>query len=251
MLRLLKRYDAKYPKIRIGVPKDGGYVINSDLTGIEGIVSLGIGDEASFDAFFAGYGNNVYQYDPTVDGPPESNILYHFRKLGWGVENGPTSRTLDAMLEENGISHCKDLILKFDVEGAEWPCLAATESSTLEKFRIITAEFHDFTKLENDSFFKTANHVFEKLARTHVVTHIHANNWGGIGLVKGVSIPDYLEISFLRKDRSTFTVSTDPIPSALDFPNRLDQPDYVLTPFGLSDTPHMNTPSAPYWEHNS
>ena len=232
MLRLITRYDAGCPKVRIGLPSDGGYVINDDFDGVDGVISIGINDEVGFDAHFANNGVKICQYDHTVDGPPDPHPNYKFRKVAWGINQSEGERTLSGMIEENGLSNCNNMILKFDAEGAEWPCLGTTDANVLNKFRIITGEFHDFSKIGSDNFFEIVNHVLRKLSFTHMVTHIHANNCASICAIKNIAIPDCLEISFLRKDRSSFSISHDPIPSDLDYPNHPDYPDIVMTPFG-------------------
>jgi len=251
LLRLIRHHDAKIPKIRVGALQDGGYVINRDFDGIDGVVSIGIGGEVSFDLFFAERGLKVFQYDQTVDGPPVKHQNFIFRKLAWAAEDGPAARSLGSIIKENELADCHDLILKFDTEGAEWQAFDSIDGNLLDKFRIITAEFHDFCKLENPTVFAQMSRVFSLINQTHVATHIHANNTSRVALVFGVPLPDLLEISFLRRDRSQFTPSSEPIPSIFDRPNIPNRPDIVLTPFGGDGAdlapiaPSIRPPAAP------
>jgi hypothetical protein len=63
------------------------------------------------------------------------------------------------------------------------------------------------------------------------VVHLHANNCCGFSLIEGVPVPAVLELTLLRKDRSTFSPCDDPIPGPLDYPNMNDRPDLVLRSF--------------------
>ena len=232
---MLQPYTASIPKTRVGALTDGGYVVNDDLAGLDGVVSIGIGNEVSFDMELAQLGAPVFQYDPTVDRPPLAHPRFAFRKLGWAKYDSETTRSLATMLSENQAPpDSRDLLLKFDVEDAEWGALDGLDPGLLDRFRIIVGEFHWLQRLRDDAFFEIAWRTFSLLTRHHVVTHLHANNTTGAEMVEGLFIPRLLEISLLRRDRATFTRSLDPIPSALDRPNNPALPDIVLSPFGVS-----------------
>lgn len=231
LLQTIRPHTCSIPKVRIGRRGDGGYVVNDDFEGIRSAISLGIAGEISFDLELASRGIKVYQYDPNVDALPVPHDNFAFRKLAWGDKDDSQTRTLLTMLKENNIAEESDLLLKFDVEGAEWAALKATSPSVLRKFRIITAEFHNFEALRDERFFGVAAGVLSLLWKTHVVTHLHPNNTTGLSLVEGIPLPSLLELSFLRRDRSEFFPSSDPMPSPLDYPNVPNLPEIILTPF--------------------
>ena len=77
-----------------------------------------------------------------------------------------------------------------------------------------------------------AQKMVDLITRNHECVHLHANNNGKILLVSGIVVPELLEVTFLRRDRSLFKPSREPIPSSLDAPNMKDRDDYVLTTFG-------------------
>src|SRR5271170_6043839 len=160
LVRLIRHHDATIPKIRIGALGDGGYVINEDFDGVDGVISLGIGWDVSFDQYFADQGLRVFQYDPTVDGPPIPHPNFIFRKFAWTADDGPETRSLGGMIEENQLENCDDMILKFDVEGAEWSAFDSIDGTMLSRFRIITAEFHGFCELENPTRLACMSRVF-------------------------------------------------------------------------------------------
>jgi hypothetical protein len=231
LLSLITPRSSTVTKTRVGRLHDGGYVINNDFDGLEGVVSIGIGDDVSFDEYFAGSGLRVYQYDPTVDGPVPNHPNFVFRKVGWARGNSLGTRDLAGILRENGLEKARDLLLKFDVEHAEWDALSATASETLAQFRIIVGEFHGISNLYKKQDFDFMHRTFSLFSQTHVVTHLHANNYAPLTVVQGIPLPWLIEISFLRRDRATFSPYRDSIPSSIDYPCHPLLPDLVLTPF--------------------
>ena len=218
-------------KVRVGLSADGGYVLPDDFDGVQGMLSIGVGPDVSFDHALAQKGIPSYQYDHTVEKNPIDHELFHFHKQGWAAETSGDFVSLGDMLERNHLSDKNDLILKFDVEGAEWDAFASISMDTLSKFRLIVCELHDFTRLYDAHFFAKAHDVITKLTRHHTCVHTHANNYGGISLLHGMAMPRVMEFSFIRNDRDTFSPSCDPIPGPLDIPNNPNEPDYVLRLF--------------------
>jgi len=231
VLAMVRPYDAAIPKIRVGGPFDGGYVINDDLEGMGTALCLGVGNDVSFDLDLAQRGIHVIQYDPNVGELPQQHPLFHFRKMAWGDVTEGNARTLGAILAADGLQNEHDMLLKFDVEGAEWNALMATRADLLAKFRIITAEFHCLESIGIPAVRKQMRHAFALLTENHVPTHIHPNSTQGVVLIEGIVVPKLLEVSFLRSDRSPFIPSIAPIPGPLDAANADGAPDMVLTPF--------------------
>jgi hypothetical protein len=233
MLFKLQMYDTEIEEVRIGSLGDGGYVIPNDLAGIKGLISIGIGREVSFDLDFAERGIKVFQYDHTVEEPPISHKNFLFHKVGWSDRNSDGFITLSKILENNHLNDDSDLVLKFDVEKAEWDALSNVSPDLLKRFRIITCELHRFDLLEDVLFFEKVKKIIDLLTKHHTVTHIHPNNCCGVVLVAGIVVPKVIEFSFLRNDRSSFYPSHDSIPSGLDYPNMKRRPEIILTPFQM------------------
>lgn len=230
MLSKLRMQDTELGKVRVGNRGDGGYVIPNDLAGIKGVVSIGIGREVSFDKHFADMGVKVFQYDHTVESPPIIHNNFLFNKIGWGSQDSNSFITLSKILENNGLDE-GDLILKLDVENAEWDALLDVQPDLLKRFRIVTCELHYFDRLEDISVFSKVNRVISLLTANHKVVHIHPNNCCGTVLVAGVVLPKLIGFSFLRNDRALFDPSHKSIPSSLDYPNVQSKAEIVLTPF--------------------
>lgn len=232
LLAMLRPHTSDFGKIRVGAMGDGGYVLPNDLVGISAVLSLGVGGDTSFDEHFADRGVPVYQYDPTVDGPPKPHDNFHFHKIAWGAVDDEETISLDGLLKKHDLVGSNDVLLKFDIEGGEWNIFMTTTAEVLRHFRIITCELHRLNGLSDRLFIQQIRQTLSLLTRSHTVVHLHANNCCGITLVEGVPVPAVVEVTLLRNDRSSsFALSSEPIPGPLDYPNMDDRPDIVLRPF--------------------
>jgi hypothetical protein len=228
LLNLLTPYDPEMKKIRVGSMGDGGYVLPDDLDGIDNVLSIGIGEEDSFDYYFAKNNIPVFQYDHTVDSAKNKCQYYFFNKIALSKSDGEGSRSLSTMIDLHGFHSSNNGILKFDIEGAEWECFSDINSDLLKHFRIIVCELHGISSVVNSEHRLVVRKTLEILLSNHSLVHLHANNCCGIHLLEGIPVPAVVELTLLRNDRSSFTLSKDPIPGALDFPNMADRPDLVL-----------------------
>jgi hypothetical protein len=219
-------------KVRIGGDADGGYVMPSLALKATAVLSIGIGDQVSFDAELADRGATVQQYDHTIPGAPREHANFRYHKLGWGPEDEGELRSLRTMMRSMDWDQARNAILKFDTEGAEWACLTAASSDDLAQFAVIAGEFHGLHNLERRANLELIRSVFAKLHLTHAPVHLHANNATGIRLVHGVPVPPLVEITFVRRNLVVLAGhSNEPIPGPLDRPNMTDRPDICLRPF--------------------
>ena len=231
LVKTLAPYDPEMGKVRVGSLGDGGYVLPDDLEQIDSVLSIGIGDEDSFDFHFANKGIQIFQYDHTVESAANKHSLYQFHKIAWGATDSVQTRTLATMVQSHGLNNSNNGILKFDVEGAEWDCIPDINSNLLKYFRIIVCELHGLTSIGNDNHRESVRKTLQVLTQNHSIVHLHANNCCGLSIVEGISLPAVIELTLLRNDRSTFRESKSKIPGPLDFPNMTDRPDLVLNPF--------------------
>jgi hypothetical protein len=220
-------------KVRIGSDADGGYVMPSSSRRSNTVLSIGIGNEVSFDNDMARVGARVIQFDHTIERSPSGDLPgIEFHRRGWGARDEGPFVSLATMVGMLDWSQARHPILKFDTEGAEWTCLEDANSDDLARFEVLTGEFHDFHNLTNREHFDTVRAVFDKLNRTHRVIHMHANNAGGIIMLGGIPFPRLLELTFMRIGSASFHGhSTEPIPGPLDRPNMPGRPDLYLRAF--------------------
>lgn len=218
--------------VRIGRKNDGGYVMFDDFEGRKYAYSIGLADDVSWDRDIASRGLDVYMYDHTIQGLPEKNDRFHFFQIGvrGSTEEGhPDLQTLEDMMEANGHAEEYGMILKVDVEGAEWSVLNDVEENTIKRFSQIVFEFHGLTQLENREKITTA---MKKLNRTHQLVHLHANNYGSYLLIGGKILPELIEGTYLLRDEYAFSPAQGAAATALDEANCPYLPDIFLGNWG-------------------
>lgn len=219
-------------KVRIGSDADGGYVMPSSSRRSNAVLSIGIGNEVSFDNDLALLGARVIQFDHTIEASPSVHPQIEFHRKGWGARDEGEFVSLATMVGMIDWTRARHAILKFDTEGAEWGCLAEARSEDLLRFEVLTGEFHDFHNLVNREHFDAVFAVFQKLCSNHRVIHMHANNAGGMVMLGGIPFPRLLELTFMRKASASFHGhSSEPIPGPLDRPNVPQLPDLYLRAF--------------------
>jgi Methyltransferase FkbM domain len=216
-------YDAK---IRLGINSDGGYVIG-DLSGYDCYVSAGIAREESFTReFIKRYGMNEFNsfaLDSTIEGyPVEYTHDISYIKKNISNINSPSNTNLSELLKRY-----KNIFIKMDIEGGEYPWLDWISINDLKKIKQIVIECHG---IHNDSWgcnYEVKTRCFEKLAKTHYLIHAHGNNARGTTNY----IPNVLELAYIRKEEflTAPKLNTTPLPiSNLDYPNHIERPDYPL-----------------------
>lgn len=126
--------------------------------------------------------------------------------------------TLSNQLTRNGDAG-KRLIVKMDVEGAEWASLLATPDSVLDMIDQLVIEFHG---TDAATFIDTV----DKLKRHFYVAHFHANNYGcDRSFAPLTSWAN--EVLFLNKRIGVLDASggIPPLPHPLDAPNNPSRRD--------------------------
>lgn len=222
-LALLTPWDIKdVQKVRIGRRGgDGGYVLLDMLRPSQKVYSFGIAHEVSFDLDMAERGLDCFMFDHTIEGLPRPHPRFHFHKLGIA---GATEAEKSLLSLADHVAHLGhtdgDMILKMDVEGWEWPALAAAPTELLSRFEQISMEVHRLPQVVNPAFRRQAAEVLRKLNDTHTLFHVHANNHSPPVLVGGgLPVCPLLELSYVRSDLVERLPSRTLYPTELDAPN--------------------------------
>jgi hypothetical protein len=87
------------------------------------------------------------------------------------------------------LSGCKNLLVKMDIEGAEYRVLPDL-IGLASRVAYLTVEFH-----ETGVFRKTFEDIVRKVQKTHFIAHLHGNNGGEVAKD---GLPELLEISFVK-----------------------------------------------------
>lgn len=215
-----------YPFVRIGRENDGGYVMVDDFQNKAVAYSIGICDDVSWDMDMANRKLDVYMYDHTIEDIPEKNPRFHFYKIGLAPHSdGPNLMSLTDMLRMNGHEHEKDMILKIDIEGAEWDVLCEIDSPILEKFSQIVFELHGLNAMENEDKIRSA---LSNLNKTHQLVHVHANNYGSFIQIGGMIMPELLEATYVLRSEYSLEDRCELLPLKEDRINCPYLPDIFL-----------------------
>jgi hypothetical protein len=216
---------------RFGGPGDGGYLMCGNLLGnIEGAYSYGIGGTDDWGCEIGSrFGLPVHQYDCFNLAQPVCNdggrFVFHAECIGPGTTT-IESRLFDTLANQilkNGHGG-KRLVVKMDVEGAEWDSLLATPDAVLNQIDQLPMEFHG---IEEQRF----PEVVRKLKRTFHLVHLHFNN---MACTAGLEpFPAFaLQVLFVNKRIGILddSAGAPSLPRALDAPDVPDRPDCQSLP---------------------
>ncbi len=221
LIESLHPYKTELELIRLGPNGDGGYLVPSDLEGIEACFSPGVDKISEFELDCLKYKMKLFMADKSVEKPnlniPEDK--YHFLKKFIGCTNNDDFITMDEWIKLSGVNQESDLLLQMDIEASEYYSIINMSDSLLKRFRIMVIEFHKLQNLWAPLFFDMAKTVFDKILQTHICIHIHPNNTQGIYLSNGIAIPKLAEFTFIRKDRVGLKNYQNHFPHKLDYDN--------------------------------
>lgn len=161
---------------RFGEDHDGGYLVCGNLLkDVQAAYSYGISgyDKWGCDASTK-LGVKLHQYDcfdTRQPSCPGGDTVFHAECIGDAAktEDGRLFDTLQNQLAKNGDAG-KRLVVKMDVEGAEWNSLLHAPDATLDRIDQLAIEFH---YINDERYVKTV----QRLKQFFYVAHVHVNNW--------------------------------------------------------------------------
>jgi hypothetical protein len=161
---------------RYGSAHDGGYLMCENLIdGVQSAYSYGISTEDNWGCDMSRQFNvTVHQYDcftphrPTCDG---GRFVFHDECVGPRAEtrDGQAFDTFASQIARNGDAD-KNLVVKADIEGAEWDSLMATPDPVLDRISQMPMELHG---TDEQKILDTVR----RLKRHFHLVNLHFNNW--------------------------------------------------------------------------
>lgn len=252
------------PMVRCGRHHDGGYVLPAAALGhADGLISLGLNDDWSFDRDFAARHRMapIACYDPTIshgkfilkalgrtllfplaalikprDSLSRLRQAWHaavdygrfFRsravhhRLWISGNSSPGARSLSDAIAEPQFSGRSRLVIKMDIEGAEYAALATLSDEALSRSAMLLVEFHRLGAHLEDVL-----RLARRLKEAFVVAHVHANNYAPVAN----GVPEVIEVVWIRKTLLTSVPAGEhpglPLPG-LDQPNHPRRADIEL-----------------------
>ena len=207
--------------IRAGNPDfDGGYITLNDPRSNKIAYSFGISDNVSWDDDMANLGYQIFMYDMTIEDLPKHRPEFHFFKQGIGYKKDPEQMldTLEHFIKFNGHENQRHMILKMDVEGAEWDFLEQVSTDTLEQFDQLIFEFHWLVFRTNFEQRARMLTLLRKINQTHQIVHLHGHNAFSAAKYKDDFYPDIMEATYVKRDRYEFDDAEIELPIELDRP---------------------------------
>ncbi len=228
--QLLRPYATDADLIRVGDAGDGGYVM-IEAFDAAGAISIGIGGNVSWDLDMARCGLPISMFDPTIAAPPAAVPGGTFHRIGLGTPvqaaaSGLALKPLAQLLEIANSPASGDLILKIDVEGAEWDALADVDD--FARYPQVVLELHDMGRLNDEETAANVLHLLRAIHATHLPVHVHANNEAGLAAFGAYWLPEVLEVSYVRRDLARGARPADAIDTLLDTPSNARFADLSL-----------------------
>ena len=214
---------------RFGDSHDGGYLAcHNLLSAAKSVYSYGINNSDEWGCDLAARVNvPVHQYDCfniKRPGCESSGMVFHEECIGPArlTDGGHVFDTLEAQIDSNG-DKGKNLIVKMDVEGAEWPSLLEAPDAVLNQFDQLTVEFHDVHEAQYVETIRRVKRLFH-------VANVHYNNY--LCDPAAAPLPSLaFEILFVNKNLGVVDpTGTVVLPHALDSPNNPRLPDCQTPP---------------------
>jgi hypothetical protein len=210
-------------KTRIGIIRDGGYVVGLLDGSYDCYISAGVSNEESFSRDFIDMysmnESNCFAFDGTITAYPHeytNDIAFIHKNIGSVNDDSTSNLTYYT-------KKYKNIFLKMDIEGAEYPWILSLDKEDLDSFKQIVIELHGITDNGWHSSYAEKVTCLQKLSTTHYLIHAHGNNHAPVVN----SIPDVIELTYVNKRyfSSIPPLNTRPLPQpALDFPNSSENP---------------------------
>ena len=203
---------------RFGEQNDGGYLVCGNLLRrVQSAYSYGI---SGYDGWGCDVSTKlnvpVHQYDCFNLTRPvcsTGNAIFHGECIGTAarVEEGRPFDTLAHQIEKNG-DRGKRLIVKMDVEGAEWDSFIQAPDAVLQRIDQLVVEFHGSSHPRYLTAMRRLKEVFH-------VAHLHWNNYACVTDQSPFPAWAY-EVLLVNKRLGVPDPARTPV-----LPNRLDAPN--------------------------
>lgn len=213
---------------RYGSANDGGYLMCENLIdGVQSAYSYGISTEDNWGCDVSRQFNvAVHQYDcftphrPACEG---GRFIFHDECVGPRLEtvDGQPFDSISSQIARNGDAG-KSLLVKIDIEGAEWDSLMATPDEVLGRISQMPMELHG---VDDRKFLE----VVRRLKHHFYLVNLHFNNWSCTADSAPLPAPVFQVLWVNKRIGEIDPSGPSPAPmSPLNAPDGPKQPDCQL-----------------------
>lgn len=243
LIEILRPKPSPFPLVRIGINKDGAYLLPDDLKGIRACFSPGVNNFKDFEdellekfeivSHMCDFSSDIEKFKTPLK-PGQT-----FKKKWLDVNGDIDSISLSDWINELEPNSSDDLLLQMDIEGAEYRNLLNAPEAVLRRFRIIVMELHGLSVVNQpEEFQKELGPLLVLLNKHFICVHAHPNNCCGDVLLAGSSlnIPRVVELTFLRRDRLDGVAKNDLLDPLLPHPLDVSQNVLAKPPLFLNES---------------
>jgi hypothetical protein len=220
---------------RFGSANDGGYLMCENLIEpLDAAYSYGVGTNDDWGCEMSRrYHVPVYEYDcfdparPTCNG---GRLVFHNECVGNRTGNTDSHffDTLENQIKKNG-DIGRHVIIKMDIEGAEWDSLLAAPDELLASIPQIAMEMHGYRDPK-------ILEVLRKLNRNFYLVNLHFNNWSCTP--KAAPLPAWAYQVLWVNKRIGVVDPVAPIPAPMSPLNAPDSPTWPDCQLGSPGSKH-------------
>lgn len=224
-------------KKRYGRSADGGYVAVKLPCEYDVLLSGGVAGDVTFECDLLDdidipiaylYDHTITQSDSNwpLEESLKNNLQFNDKRINIipkniGHQNTETETNLNDMMHD-----FNNIFIKMDIEAHEFRWLRSLTSENMNKIDQMVVEIHFLPRITEQAW-----SIFELINKTHVLVHVHANNWKGLDSyesVNGVHIPKVPECTYVHKKYfDSLQINDVPLPCEIDmvnFPNQEERP---------------------------
>ena len=192
------------------------------------LVTGGVANNVEFEAEVAEKvpGIRIALFDHTIArAPAHAPEAATWHKIGLGSARGCIP--LEEACNLAGAKDGESIVLKLDIEGAEWEIFESTPESFWKRVSVFILELHS---LHEQQLWKHYQTLLAKVNSNLIPVHVHGNNYASTVRFKkeGVNVPISLELTYINRtligEGVTPAPWSEPGPTPLDRPNIPDIP---------------------------
>jgi len=225
---VLTTYQTEHDLYRLGPDGDGGYVVCDIPCEYDHVISAGVGDTYQFEKELCErYNVPGILLDGTIPSTIVESINTH-KLLTCRAHNltthGPES--LQQLLEPY-----KNAFVKLDIEADEFMIFKQLNVDHLNKIAQLVVELHlGLLRHKKQPYtVKSRLNTLDTIRHTHVLVHVHGNNYPRPVYFPGTRVPRCIECTYIHKDYvDGLKLNTVPFPRTVDRPCNPRRVDVVM-----------------------